>query len=442
MKMNRSLGISTEIQKQLQGDNRLGMLNSVFPQEFNYEEAANSRERVFTPINTLQTMVITATMQDKTLKNSVNIHYLAHQRERALEKQYLTEKIKKEKAEDRLKPRKPGRPKLYKQQLPKSKQSNPSLNTAAYSKARTRVPLELVDDLFQQSIIRDATNDYSHWYGYRVFIGDGTYVQMQDTPELRDKYEVRHNGIASEGYPQGLLETITARGTGQIFSYALSDRHTGELELFYKMIDNLPGNSLLLVDDLYNNYETFAKLERQKVKVVVPGKRKRNYTVVKQIKEGDEIVIIKKPKARPGWVPENAIDLPEEIKLRRIQCISPEGKAYVLYTSILNEAIKKDAIINLFFTRWDIEVSIREVKTIMDINIVRAKSDLMIKRELAVSLSAYNLIRKIIYNGIKDMPFSPETDFFQELYTLNKNILVDKKGRVYTRWSTGRKRTK
>lgn len=439
--MNRSLGLSAEIQKQLK-DNRLGMLNSVYPTEFDYKEPIKSRKRVFTSINTLQTMIVTATMQDKTLKNSVNMHYISHQKERDLERQYLKEQIKKEKEEDGLKPRKPGRPKLYKEQLPKSKQDNPSLNTAAYSKARNRVPLELVEDLFRQSIIRDSRNDYSHWLGHRVFIGDGTYVQMQDTKELREKYAVKHNGIESEGYPQGLLETITERGTGQIFSYALSNRHTGELELFYEMMDKLPANSILLVDDLYNTYETFAKLERQNIKIVVPGKRNRNYTVVKEIREDDEIVIIKKARARPEWLPKDAIDLPEEIMLRRVQCVSPEGKPYVLYTSVLDEKIKKDEIVNLYFSRWDIEVSIREVKTIMDINILRSKSDLMIKKELAVSLSAYNLIRKLIYNGIKDMPFSPKRDFFQELYTLNKNVLVDKKGRVYNKWSTGRKGTK
>jgi hypothetical protein len=302
--------------------------------------------------------------------------------------------------------------------------------------------MDLVEDLFSQSIIRNAKNDYSHWFGHRVFIGDGTYVQMQDTDELREKYGVKHNGIESEGYPQGLLETITERGTGQIFSYDLSSRHTSELELFYDMMNDLPSKSILLLDDLYNTYETFSKLKSRDVEIVVPGKRKRNYTVLKTIERGDEIVTIEKPVKRPKWLPENAVALPKQIKLRRVECVSPEGKPYVLYTSVMDEEIKKEDIANLYFTRWDIEVSIREVKTIMDINILRSKSDEMIKKELAVSLSAYNLIRTIIYNGIKDMPFSPKENFFYEFYTLNKNIFIDKKGRVYNQWSTGRRRNK
>lgn len=442
MKMNRSLGISTEIQKRL-NDNRLGMLNSVYPKKLlQYKEPAKSRDRIYTASNTLQTMLVTATMQDKTLKNSVNLHYISHQKERELKTEHLKERIRTEKEEERTMPRRAGRPKLFKAKLPKSKSEDHSLNTAAYSKARKRVPLGLTVELFHQSIIRGSKNNYSHWFGHRVFIGDGTYVQMQDNKELRGKYAVKHNGIESAGYPQGLLETITERGTGQIFSYGLSNRHTGELELFYNMMDGLPRQSILLVDDLYNTYETFAKLESLSIKIIVPGKRKRNYTVLKTLEKGDEIVIIKKPATRPEWLPENAIPLPKEIKLRRVQCVSPEGKPYVLYTSVLDEKIKKEDIINLYFTRWDIEVSIREIKTIMDINILRSKSGEMIKKELAVSLSAYNLIRAIIYNGIKDMPFSPKEDFFQEFYSINKDIFVDKKGRVYNQWSTGRRGNK
>ena len=443
MKINRSLGVSTKIQEAL-NSSHIGLLNSVYPADLGAGHGSHggSRDRVYTVSGTLQTMLITAAMQDKSLKNSVNLHYVSHQKSRELRMAALAKDIQEEEQKASIGPRKAGRPRLFKPKLPKSKESDHSLNTAAYSKARKRVPQALADELFGSSIIEGAKNDYSHWFGFEVFIGDGTYVQMQDTAELRKKYAVKHNGTESKGYPQGLLEAITVRGTGQLFSYGLSSRHTGELELFYGMMGNLPSQSILLLDDLYNTYETFAKLQSLGIKTVVPGKRKRKYSVKEKIGEGDEIVIIKKPKSRPGWLPEDAIDLPGEITLRRIECISPEGKEYVLYTSVLDGKIKKEHIMNLYFTRWDVEVSIREIKTIMDINILRSKSEDMIRKELAVSLSAYNLIRKIIYESIKDMPFSPKENLVQEFYSLYKNILVDKKGRVYSKWSTGRKRNK
>jgi hypothetical protein len=38
------------------------------------------------------------------------------------------------------------------------------------------------------------------------------------------------------------------------------------------------------------------------------------------------------------------------------------------------------------------------------------------------------------------LPFSPKEDFIHQFYTHNQDILIDKKGRVYNRWSTGRRR--
>jgi len=254
---------------------------------------------------------------------------------------------------------------------------------------------------------------------------------------IRNKYEVKHNGVGSEGYPQGLLEVIIERGTGQVFSYKLSNRHKSELSLFYEMLDDMPPKSLLLLDDLYNCYEIISKCKRLDIEVVVPAKRERNYTVIEKIEEGDEIIQIKTPKNRSKWIETN--EKAGNIILRRIQCKSPEGEDYVLMTTIVDREIKKDEFQLLYLTRWDIEIGIREIKTIMDINVIRSKTPEMALKELCVSLSTYNLIRKFVYSSIKDLLFSPEEDFIHQFYTFNQNILIDKKGRVYNRWSTGRR---
>jgi hypothetical protein len=290
--------------------------------------------------------------------------------------------------------------------------------------------------LFKNSLIENAKNDYSHWNGLRVFIGDGTYLQMQDSETLREKYEVKHNGIGISGYPQGLLEVVIERGTGQVFCFDITDRHTSELPVLYKMLDKIPPKSVILLDDLYNCYEILYKCIRLGIEVVVPAKRERNYESIKTLSDGDEIVKIKAPIKRSPWLKD--IVKPESIT---VSCKSPEGKEYNILTTILEESIEKNEFQLFYLTRWDIEIGIREVKTIMDINILRSKTPDMALKELTVVLSTYNLIRKIIYAAIKDLPFSPKEDFIYKFYTNNKTLLVDKKGRVYHKWSTGRKRT-
>jgi len=421
--------------------NIIGLLEKEFPSQVleNSSGESKCRNRVFTANNTLLTMVLTATQQDKTLKNSVDLYYMVHQQHKQQALADLKEQLQKEKERDGQRDRKAGRPKNYAVQLPKSLENDISLNTAAYSKARKRVPLALAQDLFATSRIREAKNDYTRWHGYHVMIADGTYVQMQDTESIRKDYEVKYKGEGIEGYPQGLLEVITERGTGQVYSFRLSNRHVSELALCHEMIDELPPNTLLLADDLYNCYEIIAKCCRKGVKLVVPAKRKRNYELVEVLAQGDEIIRIKTPATRSKWLQDN--EKANTLLLRQIRCKSPDGKEYVLHTTILEKAIDKDEIQLLYLSRWDIEISIREVKTIMDINILRSKTPEMALKELTVSLATYNLIRKIIYASIKDLPFSPKEDFIQKFYTLNTDILIDKKGRVYNRWSTGRRRT-
>ncbi len=439
MKQNRSLAISSTIQECKTGD-IIGLLENEFPSSVLSikDDEKKTRDRVYTVNNTLLTMVLTSVQQDKTLKNSVDLYYLIHQKRKIRVIDSREKSLQEQKEEDRKSLiKKVGRPKKYLLNIPKSKKKDISLNTAAYSKARDRVPLELANELFKASRIENANNCYSHWHGYRVFSGDGTYVQMQDTESIREKYEVKHNGIGSNGYPQGLLEVVLERGTGQLYSYRLSNRHVSELALFYEMLDEIPPKSLLLLDDLYNCYEIISKCKRLGIEILVPAKRERNYEIVEKLNEGDEIVYIKTPKNRSKWLKEN--EPSGKILLRRIQCKSPDGQEYELLTTILDRDIKKDDFQVLYLTRWDIEIGIREIKTIMDINVLRSKTPEMALKELCISLASYNLIRKIIYASIKDLPFSPEEDFIYKFYTINQDILIDKKGRVYNRWSPGRR---
>jgi hypothetical protein len=421
--------------------NIIGLLENEFPVSIlkDKSESVKTRDRVFTVNNTLLTMVLTSVQQDKTLKNSVDLYYIIHQKHKAQAIELIEQRIQTQKEEDsKSSIKKAGRPKKYIVQLSKSLGKDISLNTAAYSKARERVPIELANDLLKKSRIEQAENNYTHWNNYRVYIGDGTYIQMQDTKSIREKYEVKHAGVASEGYPQGLLEAIIERGTGQLYSFKLSNRHTSELSLFYDMIDDLPKKSLVLLDDLYNCFEIISKCKRIGVEIVIPAKRERNYELVKKLSEGDEIISIKAPKNRSKWLDVN--EKPGKIIVRRIQCKSPEGTDYVLFTTILDESITKEDLQILYLTRWDIEIGIREIKTVMDINVLRSKTPEMALKELCISLSSYNLLRKVIYASIKDLPFSPKEDFIHQFYKINQDILIDKKGRVYNRWSTGRRR--
>jgi len=226
MKNNRSLAISFKISEELRNKSMLGFMSNFIPDNiFNEDSLPKGRDRIFTPRNTLETMLLTSTLEDKSLKSSVTQFYIVHQHKRAIMEQELKCQTEFEKNEKKNKTPLRGRPKKFELKLPKSKTSDISLNTAGYSKARKRLPIQLTASLFESSKITDAKNNYSHWHDLKVLEADGTYLQLQDTPEIRKEYPIKnsHEG----GYPQSLLETIIERGTGQVVNFRLSSR-TGE----------------------------------------------------------------------------------------------------------------------------------------------------------------------------------------------------------------------
>ena len=214
MKNNRSLAISTIINEKLMNESTLSFMSEYIPNEIFEKEITKTRDRIYTQKSTIETMLLISTLEDKSLKNSVAQYYVIHQRKRAILEQELKHQSEIQKKAERSKATLRGRPKKHEIKLPKSKTTDISLNTAGYSKARKRLPLELTASLFESSKIVDAKNNYSHWHNLKVLNADGTYLQLQDTQEIRNKYPIKNNN--GGGYPQALFVYINQKSTSSI----------------------------------------------------------------------------------------------------------------------------------------------------------------------------------------------------------------------------------
>jgi hypothetical protein len=397
------------------------------------------RNTVYSVPNTLYTMLLTAVQEDKSLQSSVNLFKYYYERQSDLIQLEEAEFLEKERQLDSSQAKKAGRPKQYKSKLRKSITGEVKSQTVAYSNARQRLPQELVDLVYVRS--KDfGTMDNEEWHSMRTFITDGTYLQLQDTEDIKGEYPV----IEGDGsYPQALLQVLIRQGSGQVWDYAIGSRKVSELQLVIPMLENLERGSLLLADDLYNTYFHFCTVLKKNCHIIVPGKRERNYTIIRKITENDLIVEIKKGD-RPGYISrEEWKALPTTLVLRRISYEYPtkEGvEVAVLYTTLTDEKIDAVSIVQKYEKRWDIEISIREIKTLMDINVLRSKSCRMLKKELGIALTAYNMVRKIIARAADKAAFSPEGNIFQKCTQAGRTVFLDKRGRVFCKVSTGRPR--
>jgi hypothetical protein len=436
MKENRSLSISTLIKENMSRD-----LSMIFYEMFPFylsekHQQAKHRDRIYTQENTLLTMLLTMINEDKSLQQSVNIYSQLHDKNKEIIEMERARIIAESANESRIGKR--GRRRTTGGRIAKSKLQGISLNTSAYTQARQRIGMNYIKDVFEESGKTSKASQANKWKGYRVFIADGTYLQMQDTKEICREFSSSIRGT----YPRGLLETVIEQGSGIISEIKLSSERVSELELLSGIINKIPRSSLLLADDLYNCFAIFYLLKKNGIEFITPGKRVRNYEVSKKIEEGDELVYIYKTKnkSKSKWAIGKE-DFDNRMLVRRIEYDDPNDKGVkrVLYTSLTDRNICKLDIILKYDSRWDIEISIREIKTLMDINIVRSKTPEMAYKEVFAALIAYNYMRRLIKEAAEDSGFFPETGVIQKFYEINKPVLVDKLGRKYARWSPGSK---
>jgi hypothetical protein len=440
MTANESLQLSLQVHDLLKTD-----LSHVFHEDIPFELIEKqarelmpeSRDRIFTPCNVILTMLLSATKEDKSMQEALNTFKLVFENECQKVFQEEAQQLEQEKVEDNLGKKRPGRPKKYQSILPKSHQKPLSDSTAGYSTARTKLNTSIVQTVFEHSTdFGDLENE--QWYGLKTYITDGTYMQLQDTKDIKSEYTVKNQEAS---YPQALLQAFIRQSSGQVSQFKIASRQTSELTLVVPMIQKLEQNSLLLADDLYNSYYHFCLILLQGCHMIVPGKRARNYKFIRKISENDMIVEVSKTK-RPAYVSKDQWKkLPDKILLRRIEYSYPTKDGLeqaVLYTTILDEKITASEIVTKYSMRWDIEISIREVKTIMNINVLRSKSREMLFKELLIALTAYNLVRKVIAKSADKVGFSPQRDIFPKFNSSGSTIFLDKRGRVFCKKSPGR----
>jgi len=439
MTANESLRLSLQVKDLLHTDLSGAFLSHLPLERLEiHARTANPhcRDRVFTPSNTILTMLLSATQEDKSQQNAVNMFKSALELRRQSAVLAESELLQAARLKASSSPRKPGRPGKYQSRLPKSYCSELSDSTAAYSKSRKKLDASLFRMVYEHSADFGSL-DRESWHGMKTYITDGTYLQLQDTPDIKSRYA---SGQGSS-YPQGLLQAFVRQGSGQISQYCLGSRQQSELELVVPMIKNLEKGSLLLADDLYSTYYHFCLVRSRGSHIIVPGKRARKCEAVRQLGEGDQIVEIPRTKC-PDYVGEEEwASLPDSMRMRRIEYAYPTKNGMeqaVLYTTITDEKIKASEIIAKYAMRWDIEISIREIKTIMDISVLRSKSAEMLGKELSMALAAYNLVRKLIAESADKIGFPPQGDIFQKCGPFGRGLLLDKRGRVFFKWSPGR----
>jgi hypothetical protein len=134
-----------------------------------------------------------------------------------------------------------------------------SLNTAAYSNARSRVPLEIFEQTTKSMALKTAEMlaPDEFWGGMIPFAIDGTTLTADDTSANQNAFPQHGQQKEGVGFPIIRMVLLQCLTTGMVHDLAFGPckgKETGEMALARAIVEGIPSNSILLGDCYFPSY--------------------------------------------------------------------------------------------------------------------------------------------------------------------------------------------
>jgi hypothetical protein len=289
-------------------------------------------------------------------------------------------------------------------------------NTASYSAARSRLPDKLVRRLTQviANELSRCTPEQWKWRGRHVKLVDGSEIECCDTPENQAAYPQPTTQKKGVGFPHARIVAVISLATAAVHGIAIGPRQgkrTGEHALLRQLLSSFSRGDVMVGDSYYASYWLIATLKRMGVDFVFEqhGARNTDFRRGKRLGERDHLEIWKRPE-KPDWMTDREYaQVPEELTVRECKV-----NKKVLVTSFLNPRnVPKQEVGKLFAQRWNIELDLRNIKTTLGMEFLNCRTPEMCKKELAVYILGYNLIRLLMAQAASQAGVLPRQLSFQ-----------------------------
>lgn len=143
----------------------------------------------------------------------------------------------------------------------------PSINTSAYSQARTRLSEEVLENLTRESAKQLEENIPSNWRwnNKNIKIIDGSTVSMPDTEENQSSYPQQTAQKPGVGFPIARILAIISYATGAVLDLAIgpfSGKGTGEHGLLRQLLHVFEKGDIVIGDKYFPSYFFMCHLKK------------------------------------------------------------------------------------------------------------------------------------------------------------------------------------
>jgi hypothetical protein len=302
----------------------------------------------------------------------------------------------------------------------------------AYCLARSGLPLAAVQSVLRNlaTALIPETQAEGLWRGHRTLLIDGSSFSMPDTPELQKRFGQPSGQKPGCGFPVAKILALFHAGTGLLLEMIPTPLRSHEMGTVAGIHSALKPNDVLAGDRGFCSFAHLAILVRDGIFAVIrmhqrqivdftpnrPHALPGNNRAAKGLPRSrwlrslgvlDQVVEWFKPEDRPEWMTEEEYaTLPETLTVRelRYQVGRPgfRTRTVTLVTTLLDVVLYPlEALAELYFTRWQIELNFRHLKTTMKMDVLKCKTVDGVLKELTVYAIVYNLVRIVMMEAAR-----------------------------------------
>jgi hypothetical protein len=287
----------------------------------------------------------------------------------------------------------------------------PPDTNSPYCQSRSTLPLDRLQEI-HEGVVREAREGLAAkdlWCGHEVFVADGSTVTAPDTPENQKAFPQQSVQKPGCGFPIIRLVALLSLATGMLTAWTPGHWRQHEVCLLQRLWDCLRPDDVLLADRGFCNWAVLAQCLQRRIHAVfrVKGVRRRDFRRGKRLGKDERLVQWHKPKLPSATI--SAAQwalLPEVLTLRLVRCRMPipgfRTRQVILVTTLLDSLQYPPAALDqLYYRRWAMELTLRNIKTTLQMDQLSCKTPRNLEREIRMHFLAHNLVRRLMLEAAR-----------------------------------------